>query len=63
MANPCPCRGCKAAYKAALDDVLEAMVRLDDKWSIATQNANTRELMQWCFREYRKILDDFRSAA
>lgn len=63
MASPCPCRGCKASYKAAIDHVLEAMVRIDDKWSIATQHADTRELMQWCFREYRKVLDDLRSEA
>lgn len=60
MTSPCPCRGCKAAYAAALSDAATAVMRVDDRWSIVTQNADTRELMQWCFREYRKAIEELK---
>ena len=42
-------RGFQAGVRAAID----AIARLDDKWSIATQNPATREFLQWCFAEAR----------
>ncbi len=45
-------------YQAGIRDAIKAIEDVDDKWSVTTQNADTRAFFQWCMREAREAVRD-----